>query len=137
MQVQRLTGYFGFHSRDSFCASAICAGVMRAAMCASRASSSSDRIGRHCDGGCGWRCARHNVRWHTLVMKAPLRCYLMRKGHFAAVEFLTPAPDEELIEQGKRIFNHRTDRPFDGFEVWDGARRLHVYPEETEDTTSS
>jgi hypothetical protein len=59
-----------------------------------------------------------------------MRCYLMRKGHIKAVVILTAGPDEALIEQGKRIFSDRPDRPFDGFEVWDGARRVHVYPEE-------
>jgi hypothetical protein len=59
-----------------------------------------------------------------------MRCYLMRKGHIGDVEFLSPGPDEALIEQGKRIFLERTDRLFDGFEVWDGARRVYVHPEE-------
>jgi hypothetical protein len=62
-----------------------------------------------------------------------MRCYLIQNGHIAAVEFLTPGPDEALVEQGKAIFRERTDRPFDGFEVWDGARRLHVHPKEAED----
>ena len=66
-----------------------------------------------------------------------MRCYFMRKGHVAAVEFLTPGPDESLIEQGKQIFLEQTDRYFDGFEVWDGKRRLHVYPAETEDPNSN
>ena len=38
------------------------------------------------------------------------------------------------MEQGKQIFRERTDRPFDGFEVWDGARRVHVYPDEAGDS---
>ena len=59
-----------------------------------------------------------------------MRCYLMRKGHIEAVVILTAGPDEALIEQGKRVFGDRTDRPFDGFEVWDGARRVYVHPEE-------
>lgn len=59
-----------------------------------------------------------------------MRCYLMRKGHIAAVEFLTSGPDEALIEQGKIILRTRPDGPFDGFEVWDGARRVYVQLEE-------
>ena len=59
-----------------------------------------------------------------------MRCYLMWKGHIADVEFLAGGSDEALIEQGKRIFRERTNRPFDGFEVWDGTRRVYVYPEE-------
>ena len=65
-----------------------------------------------------------------------MRCFLMRKGHIAAVQFRSPGPDEVLIEQGKQIFLEQTDRYFDGFEVWDGKRHLHVYPEETEDMKS-
>ena len=62
-----------------------------------------------------------------------MRCFLMRKGHIGGVEFLAAGPDDALIEQGRKIFLAQTDRYFDGFEVWDGERRLHVYPEETED----
>ena len=61
-----------------------------------------------------------------------MRCYFMRKGHIAAVEFLTSGSDEALIQQGKQKFLEQSDRYFDGFEVWDGKRRLHVYPEEVE-----
>jgi CRP-like cAMP-binding protein len=55
-----------------------------------------------------------------------MRCYLMQKGHIAAVEFLEPGPDEVLIEQAKTCFRRHAGRSFDGFEVWDGARRLYV-----------
>jgi len=61
-----------------------------------------------------------------------MRCYLMRKGHIAGVEFLTAAPDKSLIEQANQIFREQNDRYFDGFEVWDGARRVHAHPEEIE-----
>jgi hypothetical protein len=30
-------------------------------------------------------------------------------------------------------FTRRADDGFDGFEVWDGSRRLYCYPGETED----
>jgi hypothetical protein len=60
-----------------------------------------------------------------------LRCFLFRNGHFADFEFLTPGSDEALIEQAKRVFRElRADRRFDGFEVWDGGRRVHVHHEE-------
>ena len=59
-----------------------------------------------------------------------MRCYFMRNGHIAAVELLTPGPDEALIEQGKSLFRERPDRAYDGFEVWDGVRRLHSHPPE-------
>ncbi len=66
-----------------------------------------------------------------------MRCFLMRKGHIAAVEFLEAGPDESLIEQGRRIFRQRTDQPFDGFEIWDRTRQVHVHPEPIEDADRS
>jgi len=66
-----------------------------------------------------------------------MRCYFMRKGHIAGVEFLTAGPDEALIEQAKKLFRERAVRSFDGFEVWDGKRRLHVYPEENGEPNST
>jgi hypothetical protein len=62
-----------------------------------------------------------------------MRCYLMQNGHIRAVEFLTPGPDESLIEQGKSHFASKSLDAFEGFEVWDGARRVYVYPEVTKD----
>jgi len=59
-----------------------------------------------------------------------MRCYLMRGGHIAAVVLLIPGKDEALIDQGKLIFHERHADAFDGFEVWDGVRRLHVHPTE-------
>ncbi len=46
-----------------------------------------------------------------------MHCYLMRKGHIAAVEFLTAGPDDALIEQGKEIFSQLPIEAYDGFEV--------------------
>jgi hypothetical protein len=64
-------------------------------------------------------------------VEAQLRCYLMRKGHIASVEFLAAGPDSSLIEQGERIFVAAKARMnFDGFEIWDGARRVYTFPEE-------
>lgn len=57
-----------------------------------------------------------------------MRCYFMRAGHIAAVEFLQHGSDENLIKQGKILFNERANGLYDGFDVWDGKRRLHVYP---------
>ena len=56
--------------------------------------------------------------------------YFMQHGHIAAVEFLAPGPDADLIAQGKAHFTRRADDGFDGFEVWDGKRRLYWYPED-------
>jgi hypothetical protein len=45
-------------------------------------------------------------------------------------------PDDFLIEQAKAFFQRQSDQ-FDGFEVWDGKRRLHVYPEVIDEPNSS
>ena len=66
-----------------------------------------------------------------------LRCYLMKNGHIATVEFLTAGSDEVLIEQGHAIFRERMGQRYDGFEVWDGARRVFVHPEEIKDQNST
>ena len=57
-----------------------------------------------------------------------MRCYLMIKGHIAAVEFLGGGPDEHLIEQAQAHFTRRQEEGFDGFEVWDRARRVYGWP---------
>lgn len=59
-----------------------------------------------------------------------MRCYLMMKGHIAAVEFLTTASDEKMVEEARAHFERRQDERFDAFEVWDGARRVYSWPEE-------
>jgi hypothetical protein len=66
-----------------------------------------------------------------------MRCYLMRKGHIGAIEFLTDGLDDALIEQGKRHFSRRYSERFDGFEVWHRQRFLYLYPPELERTISS
>ena len=59
-----------------------------------------------------------------------MRCYLMRGGHIASVEFLEQRSDEHLIKQGHSWFEKRnTDGRFDGFEGWDGVRCVYVFPE--------
>jgi hypothetical protein len=61
-----------------------------------------------------------------------MRCYLMRKGHIKAIVFLSKGTDIALIEQGEAIFRQQTESAFDGFEVWDGTRRVHVHPEDAD-----
>ena len=39
----------------------------------------------------------------------------------------------DLIDQGKAHFDRRADERFDGFEVWDGKRRVYWYPEDSQD----
>lgn len=57
-----------------------------------------------------------------------MRCYLIRKGHIAAVEVLGAGPDEALVEQARALFEKR-ESEFEGFEVWDCARFVYRYPE--------
>jgi hypothetical protein len=52
-----------------------------------------------------------------------------RRPAHGSFQFLTEGSDADLIEQGKARFNSLTDNYFDGFEVWDGARRLYCFPE--------
>lgn len=57
-----------------------------------------------------------------------MRCYLVRKGHIAAVEVLDGASDEAVIEKARAIFEERkTD--YEGFEVWEGPKFVYRYPE--------
>lgn len=57
-----------------------------------------------------------------------MRCYLLRKGHIAAVEVLNVASDEAAIAQARAVFEARkTD--YEGFEVWERARFVYRYPE--------
>lgn len=60
----------------------------------------------------------------------PVRCYLLRKGHIAAVELLEPGPDDSLIQQARDHFQRLGGDTFEGFEVWDRARRVYVWPPE-------
>ena len=62
-----------------------------------------------------------------------MRCFLMKNGHIAAVEFLTAGRDDVLIEQARQHFNRRADECFDDFEVWDGARRVYCFSEDPEE----
>jgi hypothetical protein len=58
-----------------------------------------------------------------------MRCYLMRGGHIQSVEFLEAGPDDDLIRQAHTRFEARkSEERLEGFEVWDGARRVYVYP---------
>ena len=61
-----------------------------------------------------------------------MRCYLMRKGHIVDAEYLRPGSDGSLIKQSEAHFVRRSAEAFDGFEVWDGTRRVHVYAKKTD-----
>ena len=52
------------------------------------------------------------------------RCYFLGDdGRIKEVEDIHCGTDDEAIETGRRLLSHRADR--DGFEVWNGARRVH------------
>jgi predicted protein tyrosine phosphatase len=59
-----------------------------------------------------------------------MRCYFMRNGHIAAVEVLTVGiSDTDAVETGKALFREReAANRYEGFEVWDRARRIHCHP---------
>jgi hypothetical protein len=51
-----------------------------------------------------------------------MRCYFMRQGHIAAVEFLSATDDLGRIEEARQLFESNGQKfQADGFEVWDGA----------------
>lgn len=53
-----------------------------------------------------------------------MRCYFMREGRIENVEMLREGPDQDLIDQARRLFNEHNATPphYDGFEVWSGKR---------------
>jgi hypothetical protein len=62
-----------------------------------------------------------------------MRCFFMQGGHIAAVELLENAADDDAaIRQSRAMFVSRIRLGFDGFEVWDRARRVYRYPEPDE-----
>jgi hypothetical protein len=55
----------------------------------------------------------------------------MSGGHIAAVEFLKATDDAERIAEAKALFVANALKYYaDGFEVWDGPRFVHRFPEE-------
>jgi hypothetical protein len=61
-----------------------------------------------------------------------MRCYFMRGGHIAAVELLDVKSDEEAIERSKVLFEERKFK-FEGFEIWDRARKIAEGPPREDD----
>jgi hypothetical protein len=67
-----------------------------------------------------------------------MRCYFMRDGHIAAVEILPDASsDGDAIKQACMLFVSRLRDSFDGFELWDQARKVYCYPEPDGETSDS
>jgi hypothetical protein len=61
-----------------------------------------------------------------------MRCYFVRGGHVAAVELLEVKSDEEAVEKCKALFEERKSK-FEGFEVWDRARKIAEGPPRDDD----
>lgn len=60
-----------------------------------------------------------------------MRCYFIKDGRIASIEFLLQADDEGLVEQSKTLFeSNGKPRGAEGFEVWDGARFIYRWPSE-------
>jgi hypothetical protein len=60
-----------------------------------------------------------------------MRCYFIKEGRIAAVEFLARASDEASISQARELFTVKgAPRGAEAFEVWDGDRFLYRYPED-------
>jgi hypothetical protein len=67
-----------------------------------------------------------------------MRCFFMQAGHIAAVELLENiSGDEAAIARCRSLFVTRVRLGYDGFELWDRARRVYCYPEPCEDTPPS
>lgn len=59
-----------------------------------------------------------------------MRCYFMKHGHIAAVEFLKKTDDEGRVAEALELFAENGIRlGADGFEIWDGARFVFRFPE--------
>lgn len=58
-----------------------------------------------------------------------MRCYFMRQRHIADVAVLPALNDQEAVEKARELVEARKGRDgFEGFEVWDRARKLIKYP---------
>ena len=55
----------------------------------------------------------------------------MKRGHIAAVEFLSTTTDEGRIAESLELFEKiGMKQGAEGFEVWDGPRFVYRFPEE-------
>jgi hypothetical protein len=53
-----------------------------------------------------------------------MRCFFMKNGHIAAVEFLSRDDDPGRIAEAAALFQAK-GQGMDGFEVWEGARFVY------------
>jgi hypothetical protein len=60
-----------------------------------------------------------------------MRCYFLKDGRIASVEFLREADDQSLISQSRELFEAKgRPRGAEGFEVWDRGRFIYRWPSE-------
>ena len=76
------------------------------------------------------RCEGVKVSMPALEWAPKMRCYFMRDGRIAAVEFLdqnTEKNDEERVARSLELYAEKgMPAGADGFEVWEGPRQVHV-----------
>jgi hypothetical protein len=57
-----------------------------------------------------------------------MRCFFMKDGLIATVEFLTQIGDEGWIAEAGALYRLKGEpQGADGFEVWDGPRLVHRF----------
>ena len=54
-----------------------------------------------------------------------MRCYFIRNKRIEAVYMLNAGSDEDLVRQGKELFEKNASPNMHGFEVWSGRRFVH------------
>jgi hypothetical protein len=60
-----------------------------------------------------------------------MRCYFMKNGRIAGVEFLTKTADRDRIAEGLELFEAKgLSSGAEGFEIWDGPRFVYRFPEQ-------
>lgn len=58
-----------------------------------------------------------------------MRCYFIKGGHIAGVEYLTQEADTDLILEAAGLFEDKgKPRGAEGFEVWVGPRFVYCFP---------
>jgi hypothetical protein len=63
------------------------------------------------------------------IRQSVMRCYFIRDGPIAAVEYLTKTDDEGRIVEATELNRLKGEpRGADAFEVWDGPRFLYRFP---------
>jgi hypothetical protein len=63
-----------------------------------------------------------------------MRCFFLRDGQIICFEMLPPGlSDEDATARAHVLFSSRRG-PFEGFEVWDGARMVFKHSNPVEDS---